>query len=379
MIFGTGRSERSFAVENDDVPGERMHVIFLIHGMGNSDSGWSENARKLITDHYDQSRYGFLDQAWPFGKHFKFHEINYNDLFDDYLEEATRQAGKLSQWSRLANPGDGGMLRVLGRIVDLAKKPANKTNFAVTHLADVILFMATDLGELVRNRIAEQIANRLTSGGFNPGSDDWSIVAHALGTRVTTEVLQIGFSDDPGFESFGKARVVMMVSNTSRLLQDLSPFKAGDVYRNRVYPGRKTAGVCHHYINANHRLDPIAFIKEFDPPATFGNGRAFIDEAYHGIKLNAADLTSKEVYSLEHYLEHPEVHTTLFRYLLPPGSRKGPSQAELKDALAEYREKTVAADITNGWRQSLARLKDLPFQSVGQIFDLWEKYGALLK
>lgn len=354
-----------------------MHVIFLLHGMGNSNTGWAEKAKALIKKHYDKKAYGFLED-WPFESTFKFEELNYNSIFDRYLDEAKAQAGKLGEWDKLAAHGGDAMLGILSRIVGLAKQPPNRDNFLVTHLADVALFMATDLGELVKNRVAGQIAQRLGAGGFNPGTDRWSLIAHSLGTRVATEVLQVGFSAAPSLRSFGKARTLMMVSNTSRLLQELSPFNAGDVYKNAVYPGKGAAGACHHYINITHRLDPFAFIEEFDPPADFGNGRAFLDDAYHPVKLAVTDITSKDIHSLEHYLEHPQVHTTLYRYLLPGTGKQGPTGAEMAAAMKSYQDRTLAADITNGWRQSLAELKKLPFKSVEEIYALWEKYGALL-
>jgi hypothetical protein len=354
-----------------------MHVIFLLHGMGNSNTGWAEKAKALIKKHYDKSAYAFLD-GWPFDATFKFHELNYNPIFDRYLDEAKKQSEKLGDWDKFLRRDNGALRDVLSRIVGLAKQPPNRDNFLVTHVADVALFMATDLGELVKARVAEQIAARLTADGFKAGTDRWSIIAHSLGTRVATEVLQVGFSAAPSLRNFGKARVLMMASNTSRLLQDLSPFNAGDVYKNEVYPGRGAAGCCHHYINATHRLDPFAFINEFDPPADFGNGRAFLDDAYHPVKLSVSDITAKDIHSLEHYLEHPEVHTTLYRYLLPGNGKAGPTAAELKQAMTAYQEKTLAADITNGWRESLAALKKEPFGGLADIYALWEKYGALL-
>jgi hypothetical protein len=190
--------------------------------------------------------------------------------------------------------------------------------------------------------------------------------------------MQIGFSGRPSLASFGKAKFLMMVSNTSKLLQDLSPFNAGDVYRNLVYPSKGTMGVCKQYINVTHRLDPFAFIHEFSPGANWGNGDVFIDKLYHPIKLDVADITSKEIHSLEHYLEHPLVHTTLFRFLLPGSGRLGPSKHELVAAMEAYRKKTLATQITDIWREALVGLKDLKFEKVSDIRHAWERYAQLL-
>ncbi|HEX7053444.1 MAG TPA: hypothetical protein VF211_05845 [Burkholderiales bacterium] len=349
-----------------------MHYVFLIHGMGSSSTGWSKNAKKLIEDHYDKKAYAFLAD-FPLSD-IKFVEINYNDIFDAYLDEAKQHAADLGSWGKLVKTKDPTMSGVLGRIVGIAAKEPAKS-FLITHLADVAFFMATDLGWQVRARIAEQMGAALKD---LKAKDSWSIIAHSLGTRVATEVLQIGFTGAPSLASFGKARFVMMVANTSYLLQELSPYNAGDVYTNIVYPARKAMGVCHRYINVSHELDPFSFIKRFDPPSTWGNGEVFTQKLYHPILLQAKDLTSKEVHSLEHYLRHPQVHTTLFRFLVDPAGRLGPTEREMKAQMDIYTNETLAAQITAAWRTSIAALRDGKFETAKEIFDTWEKFGALV-
>lgn len=354
-----------------------MHHVFLLHGMGNSKTGWAEKPVALIKAHYDSKKYSFL-KNFPAAKTFRFHEINYNDIFDEYLEEAKKNADKLGDWGKLAKLKDPDVLGFLGDVVQLAKSPKNKDRFLVTHIADVLLFMATDLGELVKNRIAEAITTKLKKENYHSANDDWSIFAHSLGTRVTTELMQVGFSGRPSLASFGKAKFLMMIANTSKLLQDLSPFNAGDVYRNLVYPNKGTMGVCKQYINVTHRLDPIAFIHEFSPGATWGDGNVFLHKLYHPIKLDVSDITSKEIHSLEHYLEHPLVHTALFRFLLPGSGRLGPTQKELDDELGAYRERTLTTQVTDIWREALGALKNMDFEKLKNIRAAWERYGQLL-
>ena len=358
-----------------------MHYIFLVHGMGNSTSGWSENAQEIITRHYKQEDYAFLADKSPFDQHFKFEELNFNNFFDEYLEKAKEQADKLEQWHKLNSVLVEGMVGILSRIVELARTPPNKDNFAVTHLADVALYMATDLGELVKNAIALEMVQRLRVRKFDPTKGDaWSVIAHSLGTRVTTEVLQLGFTAQPSLRNFDKAQVVMMVSNVSKLLEGIPPWNvAGNVYHNAVYPSADALGVCDHYINATHRFDPFAFIREFDPPADFGDTRAYLDNVYHPIKLAMSDITSKEIHSLEHYLEHPQVHTTLFRYLVSRRGDDGPTTQEMADAMEVYRLNALGAQVTDAWRDALDKLKHPSYETFVKIFEAWEKYGALLK
>jgi hypothetical protein len=338
---------------------------------------WAAGIKRTIQEFYDPKKYAFLEK-YPFKDNFDFCPINYNAFFEEYLKEAEEQAERLGSWSKLAHPIDLDELEILRKLVDLASKaPSDK--FAVSHLADVALFIATDVGELIKNSIAGQISARLSADKFKPARDSWSIIAHSLGCRVMTEVLQAGFTSVPSLIHFGKARLVMMIGNTSRLLQKYSPFNAGDVYHNAVYPSvDATRGVCDYYVTATHRLDPVAFIEEFDPPATFGDHRTRIDEVYHGVKLALEDVTSKHIHDAEHYLRHPDVHIALFRYLLPgTGSRK-PTQSELTKARDAYREEALLAQVTDVWRNSLANLKNKPSLKIGEIFDVWEEFGALL-
>jgi len=356
-----------------------MHVIFLIHGMGSHEKGkWSKGVQEAIGAHYDPKKYAFLEKFHPFEKHFEFVEINYNDHFEKYLDEAKKQADRLGDWSKLAHPIDLDELGLLGELVELASKAPSKT-FGVTHLADVALYMATDIGELVKNSIARQIADRLDPARFKPKDDSWSVIAHSLGTRVMTEVLQAGFTAVPSLVHFGKVRLLMQVANTSRLLQKYSPVNAGDVYHNIVFPSvNAAAGCCEYYVTVTHRLDPVAFIEEFDPPATFGDHRTHLDEVYHGVKLGLTDITSRHIHDLDHYFEHPEVHTTLFRYLLPGSGKRQPTKAEMETAMEAYQKKTLLAQVTDTWRTSLTELKNQPSKKIQEIFNVWGKFGALI-
>lgn len=350
-----------------------MHTIFLVHGMGSFSPNWSTSLQAKIREHYDPARYRFIG-GMAFEQQFRFVEITYNQHFEHYLQEAQRQAQRLSRWSKLVPNVNADVLEFLDRAVKGAGSPGS-TKFTTSHLGDVALYLATDIGELVKNDIVRQIAAVLDDD-FDPANDRWSVIAHSLGTRIMTEVLQAGFTAAPSLRSFGRARVLMMISNVSRLVQNLWPFNAGDVYHNAVFPSRQDLGVCDHYINCTHRLDPIAFVHEFDPPADFGDGHAMLDDVYHGVKLPAADITSKEVHAAEHYLEHPSVHTALYRYL--GSGRKGPTTPELAAAMARYRQLTLNANISDVWRSSLAQLKSRPFGTVLEILALWEHYGDLL-
>ena len=358
-----------------------MHYIFLVHGMGN---GWTEDAEEIVKRHYKKESYGFLADSWPFDKYFKLETVDFNAVFEEYLAQAKEQGDKLEQWPGLKGGLQSGLINALGRIVDLAKTDPNKNNFAVTHLADVALYMATNLGELVKNEIMKKMTTYLAEQNFSAKrGDKWSVIAHSLGTRVMTDVLHLGFSTQPGLRNYGKAEVLMMVANVSKLLQELPPWSGGNVYETQVYPSAGPLGACWNFINATHTLDPFAIIHEFDPPPDFGDGYAFIDQVYHGMRLAMADTTSKEVHSFEHYMEHPDVHTALFRYLVSRKGKAGPTNKEMEEARRVYRLNTLGAELTKDLREKLDALKqpwsDKYEDQFAAMFDIWEEYGELIK
>ena len=354
-----------------------MHTIFLVHGMGDFSAGWSTLIQTSIKSYYDPNKYDYLAD-FPFDDNFKFAEITYNNFFAEYLAQAKQQAATLAKWTNLTAGLTGEVLGILQKVVTAASS-APADNFLVNYLGDVAFFMASNIGPLIKNDIVVQMGKSL-GGDFDPATNSWSVIAHSLGTRVMTEVLQAGFTASPSLRAFGKARVLMQVANVSRLLEGLVPYQTGDVYRNAVYPSVTAAnGVCSHFVNATHRLDPFAFIDEFDPDANFGDGQALLNNLYHGVKLPASDITSKDIHSLEHYMLHPAVHTTLFQYLIPGGGLSGPSAAEMAAAMTSYRKLTLSAQISDAWRAELADLKSAPFATISQIFDLWQKYGGMIQ
>jgi hypothetical protein len=356
-----------------------VHTIFLVHGMGDFAAGWSAPIQTALRQYYDPARYAFL-QNFPFKQNFTFVEITYNNFFTEYLAQARQQAAALAKWDQLTAGLTGEALGILQKVVAAASS-APADNFLVNYLGDVAFYMATDIGQEIKSDIVSQIGTGLGGASYDSASNNWSVIAHSLGTRVMTEVLQAGFTAAPSLESFGKAQVLMQVANVSKLLEDILqvPYKTGDVYHNAVYPSDTSAnGVCGHFINATHRLDPFAFIDEFDPGADFGDGNALLDSLYHPVKLPAADITSWDVHALDHYMLHPAVHTTLFQYLLPGLDLAGPTADEMSAAMAAYRKLTLESAVSNAWTTELTNLKSDPFSTLTQVFGVWQKYGNLL-
>jgi len=355
-----------------------VHTIFLVHGMGKFAAGWSKSIQADIRKYYDPTKYSFL-KDFPFADHFSFVEITYDNFFTEYLTAAKEQSATLAKWNKIAAGLSEEVLGLLQEVVTAASTaPAN--NFLVNYLGDVAFYMASDIGQEIKTSILEQIDTALGGAGYDPTENSWSLIAHSLGTRVVTEMLQAAFTSSPSQLSYGKAKVLMQVANVSRLLQELVPYKIVDVYHCAVYPSSKAAdGVCAHFVNATHSLDPFAFIYEFDPHTDFGDGKALSNGLYHPVRLSAADVTEVDVHALEHYMLHPAVHTAFFQYLLPGAGLSGPTTDEMTAAMADYRKLTLEAQVSTDVKTQLSNLQSDPSTSISQIFQVWQKYGALLK
>src|SRR5262245_33919333 len=125
-----------------------MHKIFLVHGMGDWNKGWSASMQEAIKGYYNANKYKFL-QPWPFDQQFEFVEINYNDICEEYLKQARDNAAELGKWSKLVSLADAEGVALLKRVVTAASA-APADSFLVTHLGDVAMFVATDIGELIK-------------------------------------------------------------------------------------------------------------------------------------------------------------------------------------------------------------------------------------
>ena len=60
------------------------HVIFLVHGMGDTVPGWSAPVQNLIRQKYQLYR---VASRQKFDSHFVFKEINYNHVFEAHIEK----------------------------------------------------------------------------------------------------------------------------------------------------------------------------------------------------------------------------------------------------------------------------------------------------
>ena len=227
MTVGRGRTVQLFCHRRETLRRVRLrqekgwgavakHIIFLVHGIGDTKPGWSKPVQDAITTQYA----GFhVAKLMPFEANFAFSEVNYNDRFDAIRTEWKNAAAPVA-----AKLGEGGLGKgAVAKLMTWSAMPA-EDGFLNTHALDIVLYRFFSLvGQRVRDAVQKQILDTLAA---QPANDvlRWSVIAHSLGTSVTHDVLHQMFSPDRPAEwgalppGLFRPSVVMMVANVSRLL-----------------------------------------------------------------------------------------------------------------------------------------------------------------
>jgi hypothetical protein len=212
------------------------HQIFLVHGMGNFEAGWSEVVRKRLLDAL--AEYPTLHDA-GFADGLEFKEILYNDSF-----EAWR-----TQWREDANAATNALTAVgasseaVKGLVAAAGAPGGG-GFIATHVLDVVAFrFLMPIAQTVCRAVQTQILGHLKAF---PANDipRYSIIAHSLGTSVIYETYQQMLTQvidgsllTPAFRPDN----VFMVANTGKLLWNRG---GGTAYPACCHQTSSTTAVC---------------------------------------------------------------------------------------------------------------------------------------
>ncbi len=278
------------------------HILFLVHGMGDTRPGWSQDLQQLIRARY--ADFPGLNLLVPFDNNFTFSEINYNDKFDErrraWAQNAQAVLGALAQ-----NGLDSGAVNLLTQYA----AETGKDTFLNTHVLDVILYrFIPQIAEQVRAAVHKQILQTLTGQPQNE-TINWSVIAHSLGTSVTHDTLHAMYSSGTLPPSITRPKVVAMLANVSRVLET-----DADVYTSQVFPSLDPAkGVCDYFLNARHEWDPIPVPKQFKPVDDWPDIETRRNNRFQNIVINAIE--AKNVHGFDHYLKNPKVHIALFRTL----------------------------------------------------------------
>lgn len=335
------------------------HQVFLVHGMGNFEPGWSlalqGEIRKTFGSYKSVAALALVDR-------FEFVEVTYNDVFEKWRKqwkEDADAAAKLATGLQL----DAG---VASKLVTLAKAPTGDSFFQ-THVLDVVMYRyLKQFSAEVCQSVRKQILDRLNA--FPKGQlPSWSAVAHSLGTSVLHDTLHAMFTQPVDNELLGDAYMpayLFMVANVGKVLWN----RGGDFYSSVVRPHVvDTMGLCWRYGNFDHQLDPFTHVDGFDPPSSWFPAGVARDRIYADITIPKDDIQELNVHSLSHYWSHPDVHVEIIRSLLDIPEII--SSAEHSTALTAWRKNTLKANSKSKAQTELLALlakKKTPWASVVQ-------------
>jgi hypothetical protein len=309
------------------------HQVFLVHGMGGFEKGWSLGVQQLLRDAYAQYA---IPKAMGFDNDFQFVEVSYDDIFEDLrkLWHDNAQAASAVFTSTGLEPS------AVAKLISLADG-ATGDDFFRTHVLDVAMCrFLKQINERLSVSLTKQILDRLNAFPQND-VPAWSVISHSLGTAVTTEALHAMFTQPVNGTMLGgrfKPDFLFMVANVSRILWN----RGGDVYASEVRPHSiETRGMCFKYCTYAHALDPFLWVAPFDrPPARWFPDGATQDALYEHVEIGAADVQEFNVHGLTHYLSHPDVHASIFRTLL--GAETFIAEKEVAAARKKWKQQTLA-------------------------------------
>lgn len=341
------------------------HILFLVHGMGSygafkdgkwvqDTKGWFAEARKSLVEVYDTfiKNDPKLGKGVDFDDRFVVETIEFDSFLERYRTDWEYQAGT---WKAF-DLDDG----VAGKITDFFKGNTDKS-FLWTHVADVLLYTSPLLQDAIHPHVARQILEALRKHHQALRLDNWSILAHSLGTAVINNAIPALMAEakqDPELDAaLIPPKVIGMVANVARAL---SPPAAA--YSDRLVPdGPLNVG---HYLNCSHTLDPFCRIRPFQPsdpkwvkaagyvPLTGLSGYYLADEFIDWVQdwNNFDKLASVVPHGFSHYMRQPRVVAELWPRLR---GRRPSESPDLESTVREANEKLVRETVGDHLRQKL--------------------------
>lgn len=343
------------------------HVIFLLHGMGDTRPGWSQSLQTLIKQKYQLYK---ISSIKKFDQQFEFSELNYNQFFTRHIERWQEKASAITTVLEASGiPSD-----LLARLLGYTSKTARK-DFASTHVLDFILYrFMKGLKSQIIAHLSEQLVGRLNESASVPS---YSVICHSLGTAVMHDVMQANLTTPhfPLSTAHGVPEVYMSVANVSRILQDSD----SDVYRSAVRPrlsGNQRPYGCNQFINLAHSLDPFTRVKTFKPDWKKGANNPLNSLKYESYQsVGIAGLTGVNPHDFEHYLDNPDAHVPLFRALM---SKRVIKDSELKTQRDAYHQRTFDGQL-NTVKSAIKNIDVGAEFSLDKALAAWTEYQQLIQ
>ena len=322
------------------------HALFMVHGMGEQEDGWHKPAVKVLRKAWNESTKLKQKTGLSFDQFYEIVAYRFSNKFIEYWADYKDQAKKLSKLTIVPK------LPIIKTLFNVAKAQPDNDNSLLTHWGDVLLYGATGYQEL----IPEEIVASLRDRNYN----NYSVIAHSLGTRVMHDALQRAFSgDNVDYDMFGVPTVFLSAANVSRLMSfNTAEFEDRGSAEYKVFPSnRQREGCCTHYITARHKLDIIGSLRPFKMHHTrISNAFVaanYLNEALPYLDLmpttRYGDLTNfmSDVHSLENHLSHPSVYVPLFNRSYDPSAKYEPliSNEEEDKLVQKYKVDTATGEL----------------------------------
>ncbi|MDC1287450.1 hypothetical protein N8198_06150 [Gammaproteobacteria bacterium] len=343
------------------------HVLFLVHGMGDTVPGWSIPVQKLIKQKYQLYKISGIKK---FDNNFVFKELNYNHVFEGHIEKWKENASAVTNILEASGIEND----LLSTLMGFSSKAARK-EFAGTHLLDVVLYrFMKGIKSQVISHISEQLVGKLNESSTVPA---YSIICHSLGTAVMHDVMQANLTTDhfPLSTAHGVPEVYMTVANVSRVLQDSDTNVYTSAVRPRLKDRNRVYG-CNQFINVAHKLDPFTMVRTFAPTWKKGSARPLDNLKFDSYQqLSISGLTGSNPHDLEHYLAHPGAHVPLFRNLVSKGAVK---DAEFKKQLEAHKQATVGGQF-NTVKAAVENMQLSDESSLSSAIKAWTDYQLMIK
>jgi len=324
-----------------------MHVLFLVHGMGQQQDNWSAPVTdKLIecSDLYQHFRNKDLTDSVIFVP------IRYDNVYEDLLDRWK------NNFSGILNSEDTGGIPQ-GRLLSMMESMSQEErDFFWSHVADVLIYRFFPLyRDRVRIEVIHNIAKSVKKYRDQFGNNTrFSFLAHSLGTAVIHDSLHLlGTTawDDEIANVMGpphtRFQSLFMLANTSRILEsDI------EVDTSIVCPvggrGDLTKEYLDQYFNSFHKYDPVTLIRKIDADAYGTN--------FHQINLN--HFRAPNIHDFTHYLDHPAVHIPLLRVLCGFRSVLPAEQLHAIDGYEDIDRQSVINKIKDRVKNAQSQLEE---------------------